>query len=497
MPVNDQHYTDEDGAIFVQASPGKVTYYAGGCFDVGDLPNPKADRTPFYCLDANRQYQLAGSTQSPPGTATFDVTGLVEAAGNWLEKFAEDACPFIIHFLQHKCGARGVFGNWERVYSYNVLNLSNDTVSGLGSMEGGNKTTRAFAMTASPFRVDSREFAAAEQTTTEDQAANDICACPSACAGACGDAVGVCDVLHIACDAVGAGTANVLRSTDGGTTWAATAADPFAADENIMAIVCFPINRTTNRVLCVRDGDAAAALEVAYTDDAGATWTNATVGATLNEAGTGPQCLFAFDMEHIWLCTDDGNVFFSDDGGATWTDQGALGASGANALQAVWFEDYNLGVAVGAADTVIVTDDGGATWTAATATGGGNTNNTVQIFDRGQHIIVGDNGGDMYHSFDGATTWGAALPASRWPGAGVGEVQCMEFCNDLTGLALHDTAAPVGALYHTVDGGYSWRAIATPANLGMNSVIMCKETLGYAVGEVNAGAVAEIVKASA
>jgi photosystem II stability/assembly factor-like uncharacterized protein len=472
-------YTDEDGAVFVQSQPGIETHYLGACLTADALPNPGPDATPIWCLDGTGTYRSVGRTHSPPGAITTTLTQLSESAGSWLEAFAaDDFCPFWVHYIQHKCGTRGTFAHWERAYSILVETITDMPITNLLSREGGNVTERAFNLTAFPYRIDSRELTVARQTTAETEAANDIAACPKACLTECGTGRDTGEYLNVACDAVGAGTANYLVSTDTGTTWTAGATDPFAADENTMATVCFEVDSDTIRRLCVRDGDAAAALEVGYSDDAAATWTNVTVGVTVNEAGTGPQCLFAFDYEHIWLCTDDGRVFFSDDGGASWTDQAtALAASGAASLEAIHFADTNVRYAVGATDVVIATVDGGTTWTAATATGGGNTNNTVQVLSR-YVLIVGDSGGDIYHSWDGTTNW-----TQTWSG-GAGAVQCISMSTDTTGLMIWDTAAPIGTVYHTIDGGYSWKAYTTPTNVGLNSVIMLSPTMGFAVGEV-------------
>ena len=48
-------FTDADGSVYVQQSPGSETHFIGGCFEAGDLPNPQGDVEPIYCLDADRQ----------------------------------------------------------------------------------------------------------------------------------------------------------------------------------------------------------------------------------------------------------------------------------------------------------------------------------------------------------------------------------------------------------------------------------------------------------
>lgn len=474
-------YTDEDGAIYVQARPGEETHYIGSCYDMGDLNNPRSTKTPIWCLDRYRNHVRVGFTRGAPGEITTTVTGLTEENADWLERFSDDFCPFYLHITQSKCGSRGVWSHWERVWTILVESIEDDVLSGLSSREGGNPTTRAFNLKAFPPRVGSRRVTVSRETTTEVNAANDIWSCVKRCDDSCGLGRGTGEILYTGHDAAGAATANVLRAADYGVTWAATATDPFAADEDILAGVCVEVDRNTTRQITVREPDAANPLEIGYSDDAGATWTNVTVGATNNEGGTLAQCLFALDVEHIWLCTDQGEIYFSSDGGLTWTSQNATTASGGNALNAIVFIDYNIGYAVGAADTVVSTSDGGTNWAAATATGGGGALQTVQILDRyGLTVIVGDNAGDIYHSWDGATTW-----TNTW--AGGNDCRCISFSTFTTGFMLHDAAGPVGTVYQTADGGETWHALTTPTNAGLNSVIALSPNLAFACGEPQGG----------
>ena len=175
----------------------------------------------------------------------------------------------------------------------------------------------------------------------------------------CGAYAERCDTIVIGCDAAGAATANVLISTDGGNTWAATAADPFATDENITSIRMFQVDATTVRILAARDTDAANPMELAYSDDSGANWTLVVLGATNGEFAERDQAIMVIDESNIWVCTDQGNVYFSSDGGATFTVQSsALTASGGNDLNACHFATNLVGISVGDSDTIIYTDFG-------------------------------------------------------------------------------------------------------------------------------------------
>jgi photosystem II stability/assembly factor-like uncharacterized protein len=231
---------------------------------------------------------------------------------------------------------------------------------------------------------------------------------------------------------------------------------------------------------------AAGFAAVAYSNDGGATWTIVEVGATNTEYFTGPNTIFALDGSHIWGCTDQGNVFFSADGGVTWVDQGALAASGGNALNCIHFVDEDTGYAVGDADTVIYTDNGGATWTAATATGLGVALKSVVCFSRyraiiGAAIVVA---GSLVMTFDGGVTY----EQKAFTGNGVEVVNAISFYNNIVGAIVTDTAGPIGSLHMTIDGGASWYEIVVPVNAGLTDVDMCGNNELYISGLASAGA---------
>lgn len=482
MAVPEGVYGPQHGGIFVQEAAGKKPYYIGACYDSGDLPKPKGGKSTIWCMDENRQWQPIGTETTAPGDAALSLTGVMQKTADWLEKFIEENCPFYITYMQSRCGERGKLKNWERTFSYDVYQANNDTVQNITMREPSGIATRMFDLDVNPQRIDSRLLYADRQTTTETEAGRDVWACDPRCLGDCGDEIGLGEHIQVGVESIDSPTveADVLYTEDDGATWAAAAAQPFAAGESIVSGVCIPFDKDTTRWLVVRDTDATAPLEVAYSDDGGATWTLVTVGTTNGEEATGPQSLFALDSEHIWLATDQGTVFFSDDAGVTWTDQEATTPSGGNALNAVHFVSANIGYAVGDSDTIISTNDGGTTWTAETATGNGNNLDTVQCF--GQYeVIVGDDGGYIAKSWDGTTNWTNLY--------GGNAITCLAFSTPLTGLMIDNSAAPVGTLYHTIDGGYSWREMegGTPTNVGLNSVIMLRETLGYAVGDAQGG----------
>ena len=477
-------FTDADGSIYVQQSPGSETHWIGGCFEAGDLPNPQGDIDPVYCLDANRQFQVVAGTSTPPGKITSSVTGLTEGSANWMERFVEDFCPFFIHFVQHKCGARGVWAHWERVYTYLVQAITDDVVSGLVSREGGNVSTHAFNWTALPLRVGSRRLGIGRKTTAVDEAANCIWAEPKTCGSDCGEEIKLGQNLMVGCDSDAAGAPDVIRSTDFGDTWAITTQQPFLVNEHVMGGCAFPIDKNTMRHVAVRSiGVPQEVLAVSWTDDNGDTaWNTVLVGATDDEAATSGQSIFAFDQEHIWICTNDGRVYFSEDGALTWADQNALAASGAGALNSIHFYDANVGVAGGVGPVVIYTIDGGANWNAMANVPGGVPNSVRMTGPSSLDVISGDAGGDVDRTRDrGASAWVEQFGTFT-------EVKRLDIASNTVYFLIDDDGGS-DDIYQTADGGLTWQAYVTPTNVGLNHILALSPTLAFAVGEVAATAV--------
>lgn len=480
--------TQKDAGVFIQFQPGKQSYYLGDCIDLDSIPNPRLGGVdPIYCWNARRDgYVEKGTKLSPPGRIEFAVSEMVEQAASWLEQVN---CPFTFFALRSTCGERGVFNNWERGHVVASTRILEDTHNNVAHHVDDNEAMHEFSLSGAIPRMDVWPMVSSRKTTAEANALNDVTGCGNLfCGDECGAQTSPCDTYYAVADAAVGATANVLKSTNKGVTWAATGADPFATNEDLHAVACFEISRGVNRVLVVREADAAAALEVAYSDDGGATWSLVTVGNTNGEALGSANGLFVLDGQHIWLATLEGNVFFSSDGGESWTDQGAASASGGNQLNAINFVDANVGFAVGASDTIIKTTDGGAHWAAATATGSGDELLSLWVFSQ-YRVIIGsviNATGSLYMSFDG----GATYEVKTFTGYTAEGVKDIFFFNSMRGVILTNTSGPVGSIHETIDGGHEWREVTLPSNSGLNALVMCDMNKALAVGEANGGTAA-------
>jgi photosystem II stability/assembly factor-like uncharacterized protein len=100
---------------------------------------------------------------------------------------------------------------------------------------------------------------------------------------------------------------------------------------------------------------------VLWSDDEGATWTQAWVPVSTDLTSV----RFA-SAARGWAVGHDGVVLATIDGGRSWVkrlDRRDLGPLPLRSFLDVWFEDEQTGFAVGAFNLIVRTDDGGVRWT--------------------------------------------------------------------------------------------------------------------------------------
>lgn len=496
----DDSFSSKDGALFVQINgPNTKPVYAG-CHTLDDITEALGDIELVRCFDPDgRGWLTTGQLQSPPDPVTTTITGLMFKTASVIERMS---CPAVIHAAQI-CGEgvrKDIFTNYDRVVSLNVARQTERTWANLVHREEDTASERGVAVSANPpvYEVYRLKSAPAQQSTTHDQPLNDIAICgEEQCAGKCGIAtVELCQNLVVAGDTItGSPTysAEVLYTSDAGANWSETAADPFADGEDIYAIECFQLDKDTNRIIVARGtADAANPAEIAYSDDDGATWTNVDVGSTNGQYAPHNGSLFALDRNHIWLGTQDGYVYFSDDAGQSWTVQES-GVITASEINSIAFVDGNEGMFVGNSNIIARTTDGGQTWSAVTAPAAQAAINiwSVEPSSSDRWWIGYETTGELWYTEDDGDNWSQrTFDYSTTPVS----IPSIDFVSELHGFMVTNTADPVGTIYHTVDGGYTWQPLTTPTNQGLNAIKGCDPNLAYAVGEVDVNGSAMIIK---
>ena len=475
-----------DGALFVQTAWNTKPEYVG-CVDVDSISEPGGGIDSLIrCFRVDGQgWDTISSTRTPPDPVTTTITEIVRKRQSVLESVR--GCPISIYLHQRDCGYANQFGNYVR--SAMLLNayVGDRGRDNLVMMETDTQSTRTYAISAFPPAYDLFKLALSRPSIASATALNDVAFVDAVrCAGSCGPAQGICQKGFAVADPVAgsaSNTANVFYTSDYGGTWTATATDPFAGAELIASVVTVPVSASVNRVIVARGTtDAGNPAEVAFSDDNGATWTAVDVGATNGQFAQGPNALYAVDYYNIWMVTDGGYIYYSDDGGQTWTAQ-EEGVATSEDLYAVHFIDSLVGYAAGANDAILKTQDGGGTWTVTSADPGTtDTMNTIQVLDV-QRAWVGTSGGEIYYTDDAGDSWNLG----DFSGSGAGAVKDMIFVTESIGWMIHNTAAPVGSVFRTINGGFSWEAWTAPTNTGLNALAACDENDAYAVGEVQGG----------
>lgn len=473
--ANKDALTTRQGSLWVQPDGPNSPVYFLGCHDLGDISEKSGSIDLLRCMDKKGGWRTVGSTQAPPDAVTTSIENMTFAVRDWLEKLN---CDFTLYSMHRSGGEPDIFTNYVRALALKNARVTNLTDKGIVHHEEENASTQSRDIEAWPPVIRTGTLTARRETTSETLALNDVYTYSPL---DCEDRIKPGDKVIATADS-SSYTGNVQQTLDAGVAWGALAADPFIAGQNIISGVAFPISDTVTRILVAKAAPSGAQGQVAYSDNNGVSWTLVSIGgASAGHGAVDSGALFALDQGHVWLASAEGYIYFSDDGGATWTAQTA-GTLTLEDVTAVSFADENYGMAACLNDILLSTSDGGVTW-ALTAAVTGTGDDIYCISPSGDFWWIGTSGGRMYYTRNQGATW----TERSFSGAGTGSVVDIAWANELVGYAIYNTAAPIGSILVTINGGYSWKAITTPANNGLNALTIADTSTLYAVGEVEGG----------
>lgn len=486
MPDDDLgiYKTKDNGALWFQPSGPNARPYYLGCHTLGDLSAPEGAITLIQCI-TNGKFKTLGSTQAPPEPITANIGFYVGKTLEWLEKAR---CPGTLYAMLRSCGRPDDWTVYDRAFIIPVESITTRNYTGLVHMSEDQVAQGNVDIQGAPPIIHAFQLTAVRQSIAETAPLEDIAACnEERCAGPCGSGEDAGNDLVASGEGLGASPANkgqAWYSNNAGSSWASAAADPFANGENMGPIVCFPYGRDGTRWIVGRgETDAGAPAEIGISDDSGATWSLVNVGSTNGQFFANAKTIFALDAFNIWAVTTGGYVYYSEDAGESWTTQQA-GILTTEDLRHVAFRNERIGYVVGENNVFLRTNDGGANWESVTGPAVGDDLVSLAVTPDGR-VWVGTAAGELYYSDDRGTTW----TQRAFVGDGVGEVAGIGFANAWVGFLIHNTAAPVGYVHVTINGGYSWERLTLVSNAGLNALAVVNERLAYAVGEVATTAV--------
>lgn len=495
MPTNDPNVIfshKDNAALWIQPGGPNTPMYYLGCHDLGDVSAPAGGITLIQCFDGRGGWKTIGSTVAPPDPITANIGTYLGKTLAWIEKIK---CPAALFVLLRDCDRPDIPTNWVRAMIMDLQAITTRNYPAPVSKSEDGALMVNVDVEAAPPLTHVFQLTPVRQTIAETANLAGIASCSDdRCAGPCGGALNAGDILITSGKALAASPANKGQnwlSADAGATWTAEAADPFAGGEDIGPVICFGAGRSTVRRMVARgETDVANPAEIAYSDDGGVTWNLVNVGSVNGQFAVDADSLFALDYSHIWLVTSGGYIYFSGDGGLTWSTQSA-GLITTQNLSAIHFMNSDIGYAVGASNVVLKTLDGGANWAAASSGPiAATVLNTVWVTPDGR-VWVGAANGKLYYSNDGGVTW----TERTFVGSGAGSVEGISFYNKQVGFMIQNTAAPIGYVHYTIDGGYSWQRLSLVTNAGLFDLAVVNERLAYVVGNASGGT-AVILKVS-
>ena len=238
----------------------------------------------------------------------------------------------------------------------------------------------------------------------------------------------------------------VMYTSDGGLSWARI--------DGEMQSVHFP---TADK------GYACGYRGVAHkTEDGGNTWQpmNLNTIQYLND--------IFFVNADTGYCVGGSSVFRTHDAGETWT---SISNPSTSSLYAVYFSDYNHGVAMGYKSTLLYTNDAGATWQHSYSFSSTIYYRDVQFTNALTGYFCTSNG-FVHKTTDGGINWTAQTTG------GTGHLTNLHFVNDTVGWAVGGN----GRIIKTTDGGVNWTTQNSGVTQWLNGVHFISSDTGFVVG---------------
>lgn len=303
-----------EAVIWSNARNGKFQGYlplGEGRFGSEDATVPGPGRESLYVQDEAGNPLLALAPETPPG-------GLTNFTINWLEQYDPNAIraaksqsrKVAIQQRFHKGGLLTNPTAWRKFYHYGLCAFGDETRSGAQIEYSGSDVRGSVAMTAEIEFEFVRPILTAQTAPAQVADAlavvfisdliKDIPAYPGP------DKIG-----YIAAQAVAAATANLIVTTNSGSTWANASADPFAADQHIFDVVYKVTNPETGGRVVVINGSGTQIAYADFTWAAPGTLTWTTVSTTGNGKALGWK-----NFKELLIVTASG-VFISENAGVS------------------------------------------------------------------------------------------------------------------------------------------------------------------------------------
>ena len=427
--------------------PGNAVRYAGKneeylMIDAGDNP-VRGGIKPAYVHDPNRRnaYRLIGSSVDTPDLPSAKITFRQKhGALSWVR--GDLSCPINFYELAGMCNRPDSFlTGWSDMITIYSQGLATDR-------SGANRT----AFDSDDFAQDEVTFKFAaiydvgaltfgsNADTTITRAVIDVCYGGGVECGACGPANNGAKWIYALQQSDGTSTAaNVVYSTDGGSTWSASTITGLAA-----ATLASAIDVAGNTLIVASSADTAYYVtDINPRTGAPGAWTKITAGFV---ASSGPTDIYVAGASEVYFTGLIGNIYKATNlyGGVS-----VVATPVSTDLNRIHGLDDTIVVA-GASNAIYISTNRGRTWAAPVASLTG-TFQAVFVVDAYQYWI-GNAAGTVSATQDGGQSWSTIT----MPGAATTAINDIVFATNEVAYVAGATGATTASLYATYNGGQDW-----------------------------------------
>lgn len=194
------------------------------------------------------------------------------------------------------------------------------------------------------------------------------------------------------------------------------------------------------------------------------TSTNKPIATTFIDSFNG---IYAYDLNHAWICGTNGLILATVNGGETWP---VMPIDTKRSLNGIHFYNLSLGWVVGDNGLVARTSSGGKAWSLLVSATTANLNSVHAV---SQTIVwaVGESG-TILKASNGVTF--VQMTSSR-----PNNLNKVYFCDSTNGWIVGDD----GLILLTTNGGVTWTQSVSGTTNNLNSVYFYNKNFGFAVGD--------------
>lgn len=292
---------------------------------------------------------------------------------------------------------------------------------------------------------------------------------------------------------IAVGLDQIAIANTGATSWTTQAADSLNSFESLRGVSC----ASTSNCMAAGGADADGPPNVMRTSDGGASW------AKVFAIPFSVQEFAAISCPSQSACTavgrangalgSAGSVAHSNDGGSTWTLQ--ILPSGIGPLSGVSCASTTVCEAVGetpgaTGPVIVATTNGGASWQSQNVPQGISALYQLSCPSTTECTAVGgpSNGGAIISTTDGGATWTSqTVPSGVLDGLSTVSCPSVTTCFAISGFVSN---SPVVV---TTDGGTTWTSETPPSNLFLSSISCPTTTTCTAIGSSESNADTAII----